>query len=74
MLNNDALGGFNILVLKYTQDKGLQKWEQKNNFDQQIDAVEDELCYDGKSADDAINAYSVRDDFAKKLIGWETIN
>ena len=27
-LNNDALGGFNILVLKYLKEKGVQRWEQ----------------------------------------------
>ena len=28
-LNNDAIGGFNILVLKYSKDNGFQKWEQE---------------------------------------------
>ncbi len=27
-LNNDVLGGFNILVLDYSKDKGIQKWTQ----------------------------------------------
>ena len=26
-LNNEEIGGFNILVMKYTKDKGIQKWE-----------------------------------------------
>ena len=74
MLNNDALGGFNILVLKYTIDKGLQKWEQENDFNQQTSAIENKPCYGDEGAGDTVDAYSTRDDFAKKLIGWETIN
>lgn len=36
-LNNDALGGFNILVLKYSKDNGLKKWEQMDLFDEEIE-------------------------------------
>lgn len=72
LLNNDALGGFNILVLKYTTEKGLQKWEQENN--QQADAIDNVPRYGDESADDTNDDYSVRDDFATKVIGWETIN
>lgn len=36
-LNNDALGGFNILVLKYSKDNGFQKWEQENLSDEEIE-------------------------------------
>ena len=36
-LNNDALGGFNILVLKYSKANGFQKWEQEDLFDEEIE-------------------------------------
>lgn len=36
-LNNDALGGFNILVLKYSKDNGFKKWEQMDLFDEEIE-------------------------------------
>lgn len=29
-LNNDAIGGFNILILKYTKDNGIQKWKTED--------------------------------------------
>lgn len=36
-LNNDALGGFNILVLKYSKDNGFKKWEQEDLSDEEIE-------------------------------------
>ena len=36
-LNNDALGGFNILVLKYSKANGFQKWEQEDLCDEEIE-------------------------------------
>ncbi len=29
-LNNDAIGGFNILILKYSRDDGIQKWKTED--------------------------------------------
>lgn len=37
ILNNDTLGGFNILVLKYSKDNGFQKWEQGDVSDGKIE-------------------------------------
>lgn len=36
-LNNDALGGFNILVLKYSKDKGIQKWKQEDSYNNETE-------------------------------------
>lgn len=36
-LNNDTLGGFNILVLKYSKNNGFQKWEQEDLSDEKIE-------------------------------------
>ena len=29
-LNNDTIGGFNILILKYSKDDGIQKWKTED--------------------------------------------
>ena len=64
-LNNDTLGGFNILVLKYSKANGFQKWEQEDLSDEEIVPsismnVNDELTHDDGSTAD--------------LRGWESID
>lgn len=65
-LNNDTIGGFNILVLKYSKDTGIQRWEQSdfgNNEQEEILSLEsddEELI----SKNNAVNL----------LKGWETID
>lgn len=63
-LNNDVLGGFNILVLKYSQDKGIRKWEQED------------LCSDETGQSVLINDNELvpEDSSAEGLKGWETID
>ena len=64
-LNNDTLGGFNILVLKYSKANGFQKWEQENLSDEEIEQsismnVNDEL--------------TLVDSSTSELKGWESID
>lgn len=64
-LNNDVLGGFSILVLNYSKDKGIQKWIQddfKSNELEQIIPVYDESILEELSVDERL------------LKGWETID
>ena len=64
-LNNDAIGGFNILVLKYSKDNGFQKWEQEDLFDEKI----------GQSILMNNNAeIETKDSSIVGLEGWETID
>lgn len=62
-LNNDELGGFNILVLKYSKDNGIQKWEQEmienNEIEEDVEIERDKR---------------LEDSFASELKGWETID
>jgi DNA-binding XRE family transcriptional regulator len=63
-LNNDVLGGFNILVLKYSKDNGLKKWEQEDLFDEKIE--QPILMND--------NTELKNKDSIAVLKGWETID
>lgn len=63
-LNNDSIGGFNILVLKYTKDKGIQKWEQEDLFDNETEQAV-------MINDDKLES---KDSPTEGLKGWETID
>lgn len=63
-INNDVLGGFNILVLKYSKANGFQKWEQENLSDEEIE----------QSIRLNDNAELETEDFTAVLKGWETID
>lgn len=63
-LNNDALGGFNILVLKYAKDIGIKRWEQDDFC---IDETEQPLLVDE-------NELAREDNPIAELKGWETID
>lgn len=59
-LNNDDFGGFNILILKCSKENGLEKWDLKNNLNQ------DKL--------NSINSDSTHDyNTISQLKGWSTI-
>ena len=73
-LNNEALGGFNILVLKYSINQGLQKWEEENINNQRMCLLADDLSDCNVNDDNMNNDPSLTEDITKKLIGWETIN
>ena len=64
-LNNDALGGFNILVLKYSKDNGFQKWEQEDLSDEEIE--QSILMND-------TDELGSEDSSAAGLKGWESID
>lgn len=64
-LNNDALGGFNILVLKYSKDNGFQKWKQGDLSDEEIDQSIVMNDTDELDPEDSSTA---------GLKGWETID
>lgn len=63
-LNNDTLGGFYILILKYAKDIGIKRWEQDdfcNDETEQLLLVdENELAYEDKTT--------------AELKGWEIID
>lgn len=63
-LNNDTLGGFNILVLKYSKANGFQKWEQEDTLYKEIEQSMS-MNIDGELTPDE---YSVAE-----LKGWESI-
>ncbi len=64
-LNNDAIGGFNILVLKYSKDNGFQKWEQEDLFDEKI---EQSILMNNNAE------IETKDSSIVGLEGWETID
>lgn len=63
-LNNDVIGGFNILVLKYAKDKGIQKWEHEDFCNAEAEQVM--LTNDGELAS--------KDSLTEGLKSWETID
>lgn len=64
-LNNDTLGGFNILVLKYSKDNGFQKWEQEGLLDEKIELS---TLINGN------DELETGDSTVVGLKGWETID
>lgn len=64
-LNNDALGGFNVLVLKYSKAKGFQKWEQEDLSDEEIE--QSILINDNAELE-------IENSSTAGLKGWETID
>lgn len=62
-LNNNEIGGFNILVLKYSDDKRIKKWEQD---DVNINNTEESISFKEKSA--------LENSATNPLMGWDTIN
>lgn len=64
-LNNDVLGGFNILVLKYSKDNGFQKWEQEDLLDEKKE--QSILMNDNAELE-------TKDSSIVGLEGWETID
>lgn len=62
-LNNNEIGGFNILVLKYSDDKRIKKWEQA---DVNINNTEESISFKEKS--------SLENSATNPLMGWDTIN
>lgn len=65
-LNNDALGGFNILVLKYSKVNGFQKWGPKDLCDEKIEQFILMDDNDSLKSDDSSSAAG--------LSGWESID
>ncbi len=63
--NNDVLGGFNILVLKYSKDNGFPKWEQEDLFDEKIE--QSILMNDNVELE-------TKDSSIVGLKGWKTID
>lgn len=64
-LNNDVFGGFDILILRYSKDKGFQKWKQEDLSVEEIEKPilmndNDELEHDESSI--------------VRLKGWESID
>lgn len=62
-LNNNEIGGFNILVLKYSDDKRIKKWEQD---DVNINNTEESISFKEISA--------LENSATNPLMGWDTIN
>ena len=61
-LNNEDIGGFNILVTKFEKEVGLLKWyEDTSNFDS------------GEILSDEIEEVEMTTDLNSALKGWETI-
>lgn len=58
-LNNDAIGGFNILILKYLKGNGIQKWK-----------TEDMVCSKWENIDSKVSD----SDLDAKFKGWGTID
>ena len=58
-LNNDAIGGFNILILKYSKGNGIQKWK-----------TEDMVCSKWENIDSKVSD----SDLDAKFKGWGTID
>lgn len=77
LLNNDEIGGFQILVLRCLPDGVLQKWDITDNlFCQQDIPIEDIDNSIGDVVDEEINEeYNIlsNDESSSSLIGWETI-
>ena len=64
-LNNDILGGFNILLLKYSKANGFQKWEQEDLSDEEIE----------QSISMNVNHKLIPEDGSTaELRGWESID
>ena len=64
-LNNDILGGFNILLLKYSKVNGFQKWEQEDLSDEEIE----------QSISMNVNHKLIPEDGSTaELRGWESID
>ena len=64
-LNDDTFVGFNILILKYSKDNGLKKWEEEDLFYEETE--------DSTLMKDAANL-ETGDDYTILLKGWESIN
>lgn len=61
-LNNDDIGGFNILVTKFDKEVGLLKWDEDINLGDDVEAIYNKI------GDVEINAD------AEALKGWESID
>lgn len=63
-LNNNTLGGFNILVLKYSKANRFQKWEQENLCEEEI---EQSIIMNDN------DVLKPEDSSTAELKGWESI-
>ncbi|WP_304154167.1 hypothetical protein [Megamonas hypermegale] len=67
LLNNDIIGGYNILILKYSDDKGIQKWPQealstKENNQTMLTHINDK------------DTLTIENNYSEKINGWERID
>ena len=62
-LNNDTIGGFNILILKYSKDAGIQKWN-----------MEDMVCSEWADLNSEDNISDTETDLVSAFRGWGTID
>ncbi len=67
LLNNDTIGGYNILILKYSNDKGIQKWTHEN------------FSYEENKPSILIDIHDndtlpIEKNHSEKIHGWESID
>ncbi len=67
LLNNDTIGGYNILILKYSNDKGIQKWTHE---DFSYEENKPSILIDIHDND----TLSIEKNHSEKIHGWESID
>lgn len=65
LLNNNSMGGFNILVLKYSKNEGIQKWNQSDFYNKEVE--QDIFINNSKKLGLEDNSFEV-------LKTWKSIN